>query len=35
MSRNARNDAPGALHHIIAKGIERKKILKDFNLESN
>jgi hypothetical protein len=24
--RSARLDAPGALHHIIARGIEQKKI---------
>ena len=26
MPRKARIDAPGALHHIIVRGIERKKI---------
>ena len=25
----ARIDAPGALHHIIVRGIERRKIFKD------
>ena len=29
MPRQSRIDAPGALHHIIARGIERKKIFKD------
>ena len=29
MSRRARIDAPGALHHIVIRGIERKAIFKD------
>lgn len=29
MPRKARIDAPGALHHIIARGIERRKIYRD------
>ena len=29
MPRKARIDAPGALHHIIIRGIERKKIFYD------
>ena len=29
MPRKARIDAPGALHHIIARGIERRKIFRD------
>jgi len=29
MPRRARIDAPGALHHIIGRGIERKKIFLD------
>ena len=29
MPRKARIDAPGALHHIICRGIERRKIFKD------
>jgi REP element-mobilizing transposase RayT len=29
MTRQTRIDAPGALHHIIVRGIERKKIFKD------
>jgi REP element-mobilizing transposase RayT/DNA-binding CsgD family transcriptional regulator len=29
MPRNARLDAPGALHHIIARGIERREIFCD------
>ncbi|MEW6512342.1 MAG: transposase, partial [Bacteroidota bacterium] len=26
MPRQARLDAPGTLHHVIARGIERRKI---------
>ena len=29
MPRKARIDAPGALHHIIIRGIERKNIFRD------
>jgi len=29
MPRKTRIDAPGALHHIIIRGIERKAIFKD------
>ncbi len=29
MPRKARIDAPGALYHIIVRGIERRKIFKD------
>ena len=29
MPRQSRIDAPGALHHVIIRGIERKAILKD------
>ncbi len=29
MPRKARIDAPGASHHIIVRGIERRKIFKD------
>ena len=29
MPRQARIDAPGALHHIIAGGIARKKVFDD------
>ena len=29
MPRKARVDAPGALHHIICRGIERRKIFMD------
>lgn len=29
MPRKSRIDAPGALHHIIARGIERKVIFQD------
>jgi REP element-mobilizing transposase RayT len=30
MPRQARIDAPGALHHIIVRGIEKRAIFKDF-----
>ena len=29
MPRKARLDAPGALHHIMIRGIERRKIFRD------
>ena len=29
MPRKARMDAPGALHHIMIRGIEKKSIFKD------
>ena len=29
MPRQARIDAPGTLHHVISRGIERKEIVKD------
>jgi len=29
MPRKARIDAPGALHHIIARGIDRRSIFED------
>jgi len=29
MPRKSRIDAPGFLHHIIARGIDRKNIFKD------
>ena len=29
MPRGARLDAPGTLHHVIVRGIERRKIVKD------
>jgi hypothetical protein len=29
MPRKARIDAPGALHHIIVRGIERRRIFLD------
>jgi REP element-mobilizing transposase RayT len=29
MPRKARIDAPGCLHHIICRGIERRKIFRD------
>jgi len=29
MPRKSRIDAPGSLHHIIARGIDRKNIFKD------
>jgi putative transposase len=35
MPRKARIDAPGAIHHIIARGIERRKIFKDNTDRNN
>lgn len=35
MPRKARIDAPGALHHIIARGIEKKAIFKDAQDRKN
>ena len=35
MLRKARIDAPGALHHIIVRGIERRKIFYDDNDRDN
>ena len=35
MLRKARIDAPGALHHIIVRGIERRKIFNDNNDRDN
>ena len=35
MSRKARIDAPGALHHIIIRGIERNAIFKDDSDRDN
>ena len=35
MPRKARIDAPGALHHIILRGIERKAIFKDNSDRDN
>ena len=35
MPRKARIDAPGALHHIIVRGIERKDIFKDQKDKTN
>ena len=35
MPRKARIDAPGALHHIIVRGIERRKIFKDNTDRNN
>jgi hypothetical protein len=35
MPRKARIDAPGALHHIIVRGIERKAIFKDRHDRDN
>ena len=35
MSRQARIDAPGALHHVIIRGIERTKIFRsDFDRDN-
>jgi len=35
MPRKARIDAPGALHHIIVRGIERRKIFIDDSDRNN
>ena len=35
MPRKARIDAPGALHHIILRGIERRKIFYDDSDRDN
>jgi REP element-mobilizing transposase RayT len=35
MPRKARIDAPGALHHIIIRGLERKAIFKDRHDRDN
>jgi REP element-mobilizing transposase RayT len=35
MLRKARIDAPGALHHIILRGIERRKIFYDDSDRNN
>lgn len=35
MPRKARIDAPGALHHIICRGIERKRIFRDNKDRNN
>ena len=32
MPRLARLDAPGILHHVIIRGIERKNIFRDTNM---
>jgi putative transposase len=35
MQREARKDATGALHHVIVRGIERKKIFRsDYDREN-
>jgi hypothetical protein len=35
MPRKSRIDAPGALHHIMVRGIERRKIVKDNKDKDN
>jgi putative transposase len=35
MPRKARIDAPGAFHHIICRGIERRKIFYDDTDRNN
>ena len=35
MLRKARMDAPGALHHIIVRGVERQAIFKDRHDREN
>ena len=35
MPRRARLDAPGTLHHVIVRGIERRKIVNDVTDRKN
>ena len=35
MPRSARLDAPGAVHHVIIRGIERRKIFRDSRDRNN
>ena len=35
MPRKARIDAPGCLHHIITRGIERRMIYEDYTDREN
>ena len=35
MPRQARRDAPGTLHHVFIRGIERKEIVKDDHDSQN
>ena len=35
MPRGPRLDAPGTLHHVILRGIERRKIVNDDNDRDN
>jgi len=35
MPRKSRIDAPGALHHVIARGINREKIFRDDEDKKN
>jgi hypothetical protein len=35
MPRKARIDAPGALHHIVVRGIARRKLFDDDNDDRN
>jgi hypothetical protein len=35
MPRRSRIDAPGALHHVIARGIEKRKIFQDDSDRNN
>ena len=35
MPRRARLDAPGALHHVIARGIEKHRIVNDVTDRNN
>ncbi len=35
MPRKSRIDAPGAVHHIITRGIERREIFKDNEDQKN
>ena len=35
MPRRARLDAPGTLHHVMVRGIERRRIVKDVGDRKN
>jgi hypothetical protein len=35
MPRQARLDAPGTLHHVIIRGIEKRRIVDDINYDKS
>jgi hypothetical protein len=35
MPRQARLDAPGTLHHVIIRGIEKRRIVDDINYDQS